>query len=80
MAKQVGRAFYPHRCAEALAAALGAPLIELPGNHAALINPPGRIRRGPRTAPALTPARQRLSRPVAPAFFAPLSASSLEAG
>jgi len=35
-----GRAFYPHRCAEALAAALGTPLIELPGNHAAMITHP----------------------------------------
>jgi pimeloyl-ACP methyl ester carboxylesterase len=35
-----GRAFYPHRCAEALATALGMPLIELPGNHAAMITRP----------------------------------------
>jgi pimeloyl-ACP methyl ester carboxylesterase len=35
-----GRAFYPHRCAEALASALGIPLIELPGNHAAMITHP----------------------------------------
>jgi hypothetical protein len=35
-----GRAFYPYRCAEALAAALGIPLIELPGNHAAMITHP----------------------------------------
>jgi pimeloyl-ACP methyl ester carboxylesterase len=35
-----GRAFYPHRCAEALAAALGIPLIELAGNHAAMITHP----------------------------------------
>jgi pimeloyl-ACP methyl ester carboxylesterase len=35
-----GRAFYPHRCAEALAAALGRPLNELPGNHAAMITHP----------------------------------------
>ena len=35
-----GTRFYPHRCAEALAAALGRPLIELPGNHAAMITHP----------------------------------------
>ena len=35
-----GREFYPHRCAEALAAALGTPLIEIPGNHAAMIRHP----------------------------------------
>jgi pimeloyl-ACP methyl ester carboxylesterase len=36
-ASEEGREFYPHRCAEALAAALGTPLIELPGNHAAMV-------------------------------------------
>ncbi|HEY5261055.1 MAG TPA: alpha/beta hydrolase [Solirubrobacteraceae bacterium] len=36
-ASEEGREFYPHRCAQALAAALGTPLIELPGNHAAMI-------------------------------------------
>jgi hypothetical protein len=40
IASQDGREFYPHRCAEALAAALGTPLIELPGNHAAMITHP----------------------------------------
>jgi pimeloyl-ACP methyl ester carboxylesterase len=39
-ASEDGRAFYPYRCAEALAAALGIPLIELPGNHAAMITHP----------------------------------------
>jgi pimeloyl-ACP methyl ester carboxylesterase len=39
-ASEEGREFYPHRCAEALAAALGTPLIELPGNHAAMITRP----------------------------------------
>jgi pimeloyl-ACP methyl ester carboxylesterase len=39
-ASQEGREFYPHRCAEALAAALGTPLLELPGNHAAMITRP----------------------------------------
>ncbi len=37
-ASEEGREFYPHRCAEALATMLGNPLIELPGNHAAMIN------------------------------------------
>jgi pimeloyl-ACP methyl ester carboxylesterase len=39
-ASEEGRDFYPHRCAEALAAALDTPLIELPGNHAAMISRP----------------------------------------
>jgi pimeloyl-ACP methyl ester carboxylesterase len=39
-ASEEGREFYPHRCAEALAAALGTPLTELPGNHAAMIADP----------------------------------------
>jgi pimeloyl-ACP methyl ester carboxylesterase len=39
-ASEDAREFYPHRCAEALAAALGTPLIELPGNHAAMITHP----------------------------------------
>jgi hypothetical protein len=36
-ASEEGREFYRHRCAQALAAALNTPLIELPGNHAAMI-------------------------------------------
>jgi pimeloyl-ACP methyl ester carboxylesterase len=39
-ASEEGREFYPHRCAEALATTLGSPLIELPGNHAAMIAGP----------------------------------------
>jgi pimeloyl-ACP methyl ester carboxylesterase len=39
-ASEEGRDFYPHRCAKALAAALSTPLIELPGNHAAMISRP----------------------------------------
>jgi len=39
-ASREGREFYPHRCAEALAAALGTPLTELPGDHAAMITRP----------------------------------------
>ncbi len=39
-ASEEGREFYPHRCAQALAAALGTPPIELPGNHAAMIDRP----------------------------------------
>jgi pimeloyl-ACP methyl ester carboxylesterase len=39
-ASEEGREFYPHRCAEALATTLGTPLIELPGNHAAMIAHP----------------------------------------
>jgi pimeloyl-ACP methyl ester carboxylesterase len=46
-----GRGFYPHRCAEALAATLGAPLIELPGNHAAMITHPAEF--AARLAPLL---------------------------
>jgi pimeloyl-ACP methyl ester carboxylesterase len=46
-----GRAFYPYRCAEALAAALGTPLIELPGNHAAMITHPAEF--AARLAPLL---------------------------
>ena len=37
-ASEQGRDFYPHRCAMALAAALNTTLIELPGNHAAMIS------------------------------------------
>jgi acetyltransferase/esterase len=50
-ASEDGRAFYPHRCAEALAAALGTPLIELPGNHAAMISHPAEF--AARLAPLL---------------------------
>jgi pimeloyl-ACP methyl ester carboxylesterase len=39
-ASEEGRDFYPHRCAMALAAALSTRLIELPGNHAAMISRP----------------------------------------
>jgi pimeloyl-ACP methyl ester carboxylesterase len=39
-ASEEGRAFYPYHCAAALAAALGTTLIELPGNHAAMITRP----------------------------------------
>lgn len=39
-ASEEGRDFYPHRCAVALAAALSTTLIELPGNHAAMISQP----------------------------------------
>jgi pimeloyl-ACP methyl ester carboxylesterase len=39
-ASEEGRDFYPHRCAVALAAALSTTLIELPGNHAAMISRP----------------------------------------
>ena len=39
-ASQQGRDFYPHRCARALAAALNTTLIELPGNHTAMISQP----------------------------------------
>jgi pimeloyl-ACP methyl ester carboxylesterase len=39
-ASDEGHEFYPHRCAEALAVALGTPLTELPGNHAAMIAHP----------------------------------------
>ena len=46
-----GREFYPHRCAEALAAALGTPLIELAGNHAAMISRPAEF--AARLAPLL---------------------------
>jgi pimeloyl-ACP methyl ester carboxylesterase len=35
-----GREFYPHRCAEALAAAGHTRLIEFPGNHAAMTTHP----------------------------------------
>jgi pimeloyl-ACP methyl ester carboxylesterase len=34
------REFYPYHCAQALAAALGLPLVELPGNHAGMIQHP----------------------------------------
>ncbi len=50
-ASEDGRAFYPHRCAEALAAALGTPLIEFPGNHAAMITHPAEV--AARLAPLL---------------------------
>jgi pimeloyl-ACP methyl ester carboxylesterase len=39
-AGEEGRDFYPHRCAVALAAALSTTLVELPGNHAAMISRP----------------------------------------
>jgi pimeloyl-ACP methyl ester carboxylesterase len=39
-ASEEGRDFYPHRCAVALAAALSTTLIELPGDHAAMISRP----------------------------------------
>jgi pimeloyl-ACP methyl ester carboxylesterase len=42
-ASEDGREFYPHRCAQALAAALDTPLIELPGNHAAMITHPAQF-------------------------------------
>ena len=35
-----GRAFYPYQCAARLAAILGTPLAELPGNHAGMIRQP----------------------------------------
>jgi acetyltransferase/esterase len=50
-ASEDGREFYPHRCARALAAALGTPLIELPGNHAAMITHPAEF--AARLAPLL---------------------------
>ena len=50
-ASEDGREFYPHRCVEALAAALGTPLIELPGNHAAMITHPAEF--AARLAPLL---------------------------
>jgi pimeloyl-ACP methyl ester carboxylesterase len=37
-ASEEGRDHYPYRCAAALADSLGTPLIELPGNHAAMIS------------------------------------------
>lgn len=46
-----GREFYPHRCAAALAAALATPLLELPGNHAAMITHPAEF--AARLAPLL---------------------------
>ena len=49
-----GRAFYPHRCAEALAAALGRPLNRAPRQPRRNDHPPRRVRRAPGTAPALT--------------------------
>lgn len=36
-----GRDFYPYRCAQRLAEALGMPLTELPGHHAGMIRYPG---------------------------------------
>jgi hypothetical protein len=42
-ASEDGRDFYPHRCAHALAAAIGTSLIELPGNHAAMITRPAQF-------------------------------------
>jgi pimeloyl-ACP methyl ester carboxylesterase len=39
-ASEEGREFYPYRCAAALAAVLGTPLVELPGNHAAMVTQP----------------------------------------
>jgi pimeloyl-ACP methyl ester carboxylesterase len=50
-ASEDGREFYPHRCAAALAAALGTSLIELPGNHAAMIAHPAEF--AARLAPLL---------------------------
>jgi pimeloyl-ACP methyl ester carboxylesterase len=38
-----GREHYPYHCAAALAAALSTPLIELPGNHAAMIASPAQF-------------------------------------
>jgi pimeloyl-ACP methyl ester carboxylesterase len=35
-----GRGFYPYRCAQRLADLLGTPLVELPGNHAGMIQHP----------------------------------------
>jgi pimeloyl-ACP methyl ester carboxylesterase len=46
-----GREFYPHRCAAALAVALATPLLELPGNHAAMITHPAEF--AARLAPLL---------------------------
>jgi hypothetical protein len=51
IASEDGRGFYPHRCAEALAATLGRPLTELPGNHAAMITQPAEF--AARLAPLL---------------------------
>jgi pimeloyl-ACP methyl ester carboxylesterase len=50
-ASEEGREFYPHRCAEALAAVLGTPLIEFPGTHAAMITHPAEF--AARLAPLL---------------------------
>jgi pimeloyl-ACP methyl ester carboxylesterase len=46
-----GHEFYPHRCAAALAVALATPLLELPGNHAAMITHPAEF--ASRLAPLL---------------------------
>ncbi len=46
-----GCEYYPHRCAAALAAALATPLLELPGNHAAMITRPAEF--AARLAPLL---------------------------
>jgi pimeloyl-ACP methyl ester carboxylesterase len=37
---EAGRDFYPYRCANTLADRLGRPLVELPGNHAGMIQQP----------------------------------------
>jgi pimeloyl-ACP methyl ester carboxylesterase len=50
-ASEEGREFYPYRCAQALAAMLGSRLIELPGNHAAMITRPAEF--AARLAPLL---------------------------
>jgi pimeloyl-ACP methyl ester carboxylesterase len=38
---EAGRDFYPYQCARRLAEAAGAPFVELPGNHAGMIQHPG---------------------------------------
>jgi pimeloyl-ACP methyl ester carboxylesterase len=39
-ASEDGRGFYPYECAQRLADSLGTPLVELPGNHAGMIQHP----------------------------------------
>jgi pimeloyl-ACP methyl ester carboxylesterase len=55
-ASEVGRGFYPYQCAQQLAEYLGTTLVELPGNHAGMIQQPAefadRLRRLLRQPPA----------------------------
>ena len=54
---QDGRHFYPYQCALRLARQLGTPLVELPGNHAGMIQHPAEFAAGLRN---LLPASARL--------------------